>query len=62
MHVSKGVSHVSNLVLTYIACDYEMHLMLVLMLWNVNAWLTPEVLHPLPPVLWAASLVYVAPS
>jgi hypothetical protein len=33
------VSNVSIQLHTYIACDYEMHLMLILMIWDVNALL-----------------------
>jgi hypothetical protein len=46
---SKCNNYVSNrcfshfkLVLTYIACDYKMHVMLMLILWDVNACLTPR--------------------
>jgi hypothetical protein len=46
---SKCNNYVSNrcfshfkLVFIYIACDYEMHVMLMLMLWDVNACLTPR--------------------
>jgi hypothetical protein len=38
----KDVLHISIYFLTYIACDYEMHVMLMLMLWDANVCLTPR--------------------
>jgi hypothetical protein len=33
------VSNVSSQLYTYIACEYEIHLMLMLMIWDANAML-----------------------
>jgi hypothetical protein len=49
MYVSNRCFTPFNLVLTYIACDYEMHVMLMLMLWDANACLTPRGITSLPP-------------